>query len=194
VVYPGVLLEVLAELVELFDQGILLLLRIVNELILILLKRELNVEELVDILVVDELGLKELDSGDPVVPVVLTLASELDVPNVGVKDTLPDVLGDRHFEVETGSLHDGLEDLEYVLHLDHAKRSLVSLVLLVVVVPDELFACEDQQSFGDLLAGLLALFEDHALVKWDVLVIGYQYILHLLDDNTVFLFEGQGIL
>lgn len=60
-IYPCIRFEILAELMQLLNQRVLLLLRIVLLKVFVLLERKLDVDELVDILIVHKLGLQELN-------------------------------------------------------------------------------------------------------------------------------------
>ena len=191
VVDPGVGLEVFTKLMELLNHRIFLLLGVVFLKVFLLFQRELDVDELVDVLVVHELGLQELDPRDPVVAVILRLAPELDVPYVLVQDALSDILRHCYFEVEGAGLHQSFKHLEDVLDLDQAKRLLACFPLLGVVVPHEVSRCKNEQPLRYLFICFLALLEHKALIQRHVLCAVNEDVLHLFHDNAVLLLEGQ---
>jgi hypothetical protein len=124
---------------ELLIKLIKLLFSIVFLELILLFERKLDVNKLVDIVVIDRLRLQKFNPRNPVVSVVLVLASKFDISDTVLHRAFSDVAGDRDFEIEGVGLHECFEALEDIADHDDSKRNFVRLVLIRVVIPHQLF-------------------------------------------------------
>ena len=128
--------------------------------ILFLVQRELDIYKLLDVIFVNDFGTEELNPWYPVVSFILGHATKIDQSSSLFQLALLLVFSRTNIKVISILTHEGICCLVNVLNLDDPQWLAFVLILVPIMVPGDLFAGHNHQSFRHFFVCFLPLFEE----------------------------------